>query len=60
LLGEELGEHYRSKLEPIYGKNWVADLAKQRNDPPYNLTDPAWVLKGATAQFNFANAHDAS
>jgi hypothetical protein len=45
LLGEELGEHYRSKLEPIYGKNWVADLAKQRNDPPYNLKDPAWVLK---------------
>ena len=45
LLGEELGEHYRSKLEPIYGKTWVADLAKQRNDPPYNLTDPAWVLK---------------
>jgi hypothetical protein len=45
LLGEELGEHYRSKLEPIYGKNWVIDLARGRNDPPYNLTDPAWVLK---------------
>lgn len=45
LLGEELGEHYRSKLEPIYGKNWVIDLAKQRNEPPYNLKDPAWVLK---------------
>jgi hypothetical protein len=45
LLGEELGEHYRSKLEPTYGKNWLMDLARGRNDPPYNLTDPAWVLK---------------
>lgn len=45
LLGEELGEHYRSKLEPIFGKNWVADLARQRNDQSYNLKDPAWVLK---------------
>ena len=45
LLGEELGEHYRSKLEPVLGKNWIIDLARQRNDPPYNLTDPGWVLK---------------
>lgn len=45
LLGEELGEHYRSKLEPVLGKNWIVDLARQRNDPPYNLTDPGWVLK---------------
>jgi hypothetical protein len=45
LLGEELGEHYRSKLEPTYGKNWLIDLARGRNDLPYNLTDPAWVLK---------------
>jgi hypothetical protein len=45
LLGEELGGHYHSKLEPIYGKNWVIDLARERNDSPYNLIDPAWVLK---------------
>ena len=45
LLGEELGEHYRSKLEPTLGKNWISDLARLRNDPPYNLTDPGWVLK---------------
>jgi uncharacterized protein YoxC len=45
LLGEELGEHYRNKLEPIYGKNWIIDLARQRNHSPYNLTDPGWVLK---------------
>jgi hypothetical protein len=45
LLGEELGEHYRAKLEPIYGKNWIVDLARQRNDSPYNLIDPGWVLK---------------
>lgn len=45
LLGEELGEHYRAKLEPIYGENWIVDLARQRNDSPYNLVDPGWVLK---------------
>ncbi len=45
LLGEELGEHYYTKLEPILGKNWVSELARQRNVPPYNLTDPGWVLK---------------
>lgn len=45
LLGEELGEHYHSKLESTYGKNWVIELARGRNDLPYNLFDPAWVLK---------------
>lgn len=45
LLGEELGQHYKSKLEPIYGVNWIVELARQRNDPPYNLIDPGWVLK---------------
>jgi hypothetical protein len=45
LLGEELGAHYKSKLEPIYGQNWVVELARQRNDSPYNLIDPGWVLK---------------
>lgn len=45
LLGEELGAHYHAKLEPILGKNWVSELARQRNLPPYNLTDPDWVLK---------------
>ncbi len=45
LLGEELGEHYHTKLGPILGKNWVSELARQRNVPPYNLTDPDWVLK---------------
>ena len=45
LLGEELGQHYNSILEPILGKSWVYDLSKQRNVPPFNMIDPDWVLK---------------
>lgn len=45
LLGEQLGQHYHSKLEPILGLSWVYELSKQRNVPPFNLIDPDWVLK---------------
>lgn len=45
LLGEELGQHYNSILEPILGKSWVYDLSKQRNVLPFNMIDPDWVLK---------------
>ena len=45
LLGEQLGQHYHSKLEPIRGSSWVYELSKQRNVPPFNMIDPDWVLK---------------
>ena len=45
LLGEELGRHYNSILEPILGKSWVYELSKQRKVPTYNMIDPDWVLK---------------
>lgn len=45
LLGEELGQHYHSKLAPILGSSWVYELSKQRNVPPFNMIDPDWVLK---------------
>ena len=45
LLGEELGQHYNSILEPSLGKSWVYDLSKQRNVLPFNMIDPDWVLK---------------
>lgn len=45
LLGEQLGQHYNAKLEPILGKSWVYELSKQRNVPPFNMIDPDWVLK---------------
>jgi len=44
LLGEELGNHYESKITPILGKNWVYELARGRGDLEYNTTDPQWVL----------------
>jgi len=44
LLGEELGNHYDSKISPVLGKNWVFELAKGRGDLEYNITDPQWVL----------------
>jgi hypothetical protein len=44
LLGEELGNHFDSKLSPTLGKNWVYELARGRGELEYNLTDPHWVL----------------
>ena len=45
LLGEQLGQHYHSKLEPLLGSSWVYELSKQSNVPPFNMIDPDWVLK---------------
>lgn len=45
LLGESLGAHYEEKLAPILGKNWIKELATERQDFGYNLIDPDWVLK---------------
>lgn len=52
LLGEELGRHYNSILEPVLGKSWVYELSKERKVPTFNMIDPDWVLKEPLRNLN--------
>jgi hypothetical protein len=42
----QLGEYYDSKLQPLLGENWVAEISEMRGEHrPFALHDPVFTLK---------------